>query len=60
MGTCLAYLISAGIGIVIAFWVVALTSLPRNEVIYRCDLSEISPDYPIEVRQKCREMTRKK
>ena len=28
----------------------------NNEVVYNCDLAEISPDFPIEVKQKCREL----
>jgi hypothetical protein len=26
------------------------------KVVYNCDLAEISPDYPKEVKQKCREL----
>lgn len=28
----------------------------KHEVRYNCDLAEISPDFPIEVKQKCREL----
>lgn len=34
--------------------------LPRNiEVRYNCELAEISPDFPAEVKQKCRELRAK-
>ena len=36
------------------------TKLPRKyEVRYNCDLAEISPDFPAEVKQKCRELKAK-
>lgn len=28
----------------------------KSEVVYNCDLAEISPDFPKEVKQKCREL----
>lgn len=28
----------------------------NREVRYNCDLAEISPDFPVEVKQKCREL----
>lgn len=32
-------------------------TLPRkSEVVYNCDLAEISPDFPIEVKQQCRKI----
>lgn len=32
-----------------------LTTLPKHEVVvYKCDLAEISPDYPIDVKERCR------
>lgn len=37
------------------------TKLPRNtEVRYNCELAEISPDFPAEVKQKCRELKAKR
>ena len=34
-----------------------MISMYKNTIIkYNCDISEISPDYPIEVKQKCREL----
>ena len=36
------------------------TKLPRNiEVRYNCELAEISPDFPAEVRKQCRELKAK-
>ena len=38
----------------------AVTKLPRNiEVRYNCELAEISPDFPAQVKQKCRELKAK-
>ena len=35
--------------------------LPRNtEVRYNCELAEISPDFPAEVRKQCRELKAKR
>lgn len=31
----------------------------QHAVRYDCSIAEISPDYPLEVRQKCREMLAK-
>lgn len=42
--------------IVIGLWVAALMGIPRKQIVYRCDLAEISPDFPIEVRERCREL----
>lgn len=34
--------------------------LPRkSEVRYNCELAEISPDFPVEVRKQCRELKAK-
>jgi hypothetical protein len=31
--------------------------LPKHgEVVYNCSIAEISPDYPIEVKEKCRKL----
>lgn len=40
----------------IAFWGSVILFIPKHGVIvYNCSLAEISPDYPIEVKNKCRE-----
>jgi hypothetical protein len=40
----------------IAVWGSVILFIPKHGVIvYNCSLAEISPDYPIEVKQKCRE-----
>ena len=32
-------------------------SLPRGEVIvYNCSIAEISPDYPVQVKEQCRKL----
>jgi hypothetical protein len=31
----------------------------KSEVRYNCDIAEISPDFPIEVKQQCRELRAK-
>ena len=36
------------------------SKLPKNiEVRYNCELAEISPDFPAQVKQKCRELKAK-
>lgn len=36
------------------------TFLPKkSEVRYNCELAEISPDFPVEVKQRCRELKAK-
>jgi hypothetical protein len=43
---------------IILFWVVVLMSIPKHgTVVYDCRLAEISPDYPIEVKEKCRKLS---
>lgn len=43
--------------VTVFLWVVVLTSIPkRGTVVYDCRLAEISPDYPIEVKEKCRKL----
>lgn len=39
-----------------AFLVIALYDklVPVDVKVYNCDLAEISPDYPVEVRDECR------
>jgi len=40
----------------VGIWFVVISSMPKHGVVvYDCGLAEISPDYPIEVKQKCRE-----
>lgn len=32
-------------------------TLPKHEVIvYNCDMAEISPDYPVQVKDQCRKL----
>ena len=31
----------------------------KSEVRYNCELAEISPDFPVEVKQRCRELKAK-
>ncbi|CAB4125945.1 hypothetical protein UFOVP181_293 [uncultured Caudovirales phage] len=45
-----ACLIALGIGI----WIVVTT--PRVTVTYDCRIAEISPDIPIPVKEKCRQL----
>jgi hypothetical protein len=43
--------------VLIAVLILSYTGLPRNsERLYNCSLVEISPDFPLEVKQKCREL----
>ena len=49
------------IGIVLIFGLIGFLfsyyALPRkSEVVYNCDLAEISPDFPIEVKKQCRKI----
>lgn len=38
-------------------FLLSYTTLPRkSDVKYNCELAEISPDFPKEVKQKCREL----
>lgn len=32
----------------------------KREVRYNCELAEISPDFPLEVKEKCRELRKQK
>lgn len=44
--------------LLVATWTAAMISmLPRSKT-YNCELAEISPDYPVEVRAKCRLLDR--
>lgn len=42
----------------IFLWVVVLTAIPKkgDVIIYDCRLAEISPDFPIDVKDKCRKL----
>ena len=31
----------------------------KSEVRYNCELAEISPDFPVEIKQRCRELKAK-
>jgi hypothetical protein len=36
-------------------------TLPRHgEVVYNCEIAEISPDYPIAVKEQCRKLRAEK
>jgi len=42
---------------VIAFWALVFSLMPTHRtVVYDCRLSEISPDYPIQVKEACRKL----
>lgn len=41
--------------LVVAVWVVGLMSIPTTGKTYRCELSEISPDFAVNVREACRQ-----
>jgi hypothetical protein len=41
---------------VVGLWSLFFSIMPKHGVIvYDCSIAEISPDYPIEVKKKCRE-----
>jgi len=43
---------------VVAIWVIVLSAMPKHGVVrYDCSLAEISPDFPIEVKQQCRKLS---
>jgi len=43
------------VALVVGLWTVVLMSIPKHGVIrYDCRIAEISPDFPIEVREECR------
>lgn len=50
--------IFASVCFVVLFWVVVLMSMPKkgDVIVYDCRLAEISPDIPIEVKDKCRKL----
>jgi hypothetical protein len=44
------------IAFVVGLWSLFFFVMPRGGVVvYDCSIAEISPDYPIEVKKKCRE-----
>jgi hypothetical protein len=47
-------IIIAVICLVFGIWLA--TMMPRHGVMYNCDIAEISPDIPIEVKQECRKL----
>ena len=50
--------IGSAILFVIAIWTIVLTAMPKHSVVvYNCSLAEISPDYPVEVKEKCRKLS---
>lgn len=44
------------IGGMIFWFFVAVSYLQPDEVIYNCELAEISPDFPPEARNECRKL----
>jgi hypothetical protein len=47
----------ATIAIIVILWVTMFVSMPRHSVVvYDCRLAEISPDYPVEVKNQCRKL----
>ena len=41
----------------ILFMSILFVYLPRHgEVVYNCSIAEISPDYPVAVKEQCREL----
>lgn len=53
-------LLSAG-AVVIVFAIAVMFMPKKGDVVrYDCSISEISPDYPIEVKEKCRKLRAEK
>ena len=50
--------IFVGIVVVGSFAFLIITPTPKGKV-YDCSLSEISPDYPVEVKNECRKLRAK-
>lgn len=46
----------ACIGVAAILCVFLIMAMPRNSVVYDCRMSEISPDFPPEVRNECRKL----
>jgi hypothetical protein len=50
----------AFVAIVVLGTIVFLISVPpERSKVYNCSISEISPDYPIEVKEQCRQLRAK-
>jgi hypothetical protein len=42
---------------VVAFWALIFSLMPQHGVVaYDCRLAEISPDFPIQVKEQCRKL----
>jgi hypothetical protein len=42
---------------VVAFWALIFSFMPTHSVVaYDCRLAEISPDFPIQVKEQCRKL----
>lgn len=49
-----------GVGLVFAGAVSALIFIEKpKRIVYDCSISEISPDYPLEVKEECRKLRAK-
>lgn len=46
----------ASIGAAAILCVFLIMAMPRTSVVYDCRLSEISPDFPPEVKDQCRKL----
>jgi hypothetical protein len=55
IGPALMYFVATSL-----FWIVVLAMIPWEETdhYYNCDLAEISPDFPPEAREECRNLHR--
>ncbi len=42
--------------ILIVIFIMAWSDFGKSPRVYNCELAEISPDFPIEVREECRKM----
>jgi hypothetical protein len=42
---------------VVSFWALVFSLMPKHgTIVYDCRLAEISPDFPIEVKEQCRKV----
>lgn len=49
------------VSVFIAFGIVFYIAPKRGDVVvYNCSIAEISPDFPLEVREKCRKLNSEK
>lgn len=46
--------------VVVVFILMSVTFVEERIIYYNCDIAEISPDIPIEAKEKCRELRRAK